>query len=237
MGRDTNISWTKSTMNLAWGCSKVSEGCKNCYMFRLSAKFGRKPDEVAILAKTRDEVARRIAGLNSPVFVNSMSDTFHKDIPDHILDEWFIAMTLADRWVFQILTKRPERMAEYFAHHLAAPNLWVGTSVENSRHVDRIDQVRLVKGAGVKFVSFGPLIGDPGEVNLAGIDWVLIEGESDYAEPRPMDPAWAESLVRQAHAQGVRVWFKQMGGKGGDLAGGELLNGRRIQEWPKGHAF
>ena len=240
MGRDTNIAWTKSTLNLAWGCTKVSQECKNCYMYRLSAQFGQDPTVVRITKagstpKATDAAIRKMHEL---VFVNSMSDTVHKDIPDDVLENWFAAFAAHPEKQFQILTKRPERAAKYFETRVVPDNCWIGTSVGMASAKTRIDELRQIDDC-IRFLSCEPLIEDLGELDLRRINWVIIGGESDPKAPRPMDPAWAERIIAQCKVNGVKVFFKQMGGVGGDGAGGDLINGRRIQEMPDyeaGHA-
>ena len=241
MGKDTNIAWTKSTLNLAWGCTKVTRECTNCYMYRLSERFGKDPLHVQITraGKSPGALETAIRRCHQLVFVNSMSDTFHDDIPDSYLDFWFAMFQSYPSHQFQILTKRPLRAYDYFTKraetredHVGVPdNCWIGTSVGIKEAKERINTLRQIP-TRIRFVSFEPLLEDLGTVDMTGIQWAIIGGESDDAHPRPMEPQWAWSLIEQARVFEVKVFFKQMGGKGGDGAGGDLLNGRRIQEMP-----
>ena len=241
MGKDTNIAWTKSTLNLAWGCSKVTRECTNCYMYRLSERFGKDPYTVNITRSGRSPGALETAirAMKSPMFVNSMSDTFHKDISDHMLDFWFAMFQSYPQKQFQILTKRPERALDYFRRReemredkVGVPaNCWIGVSVGIREAKYRIDILNKID-ARIRFLSCEPLLEDLGDLYLEHIDWLIIGGESDDTDPRPMDPQWAENIVEQCRHWYTKVFFKQMGGKGGDGAGGDLLNGRRIQEMP-----
>lgn len=257
MGRDTNIAWTQSTLNLAWGCTKVSEECRNCYMYRISESVHRNPYEVDILGPHRkpwavdhsvqqigrfgldiinpaymDYVESRIRSVKKGmVFVNSMSDTFHEDIPEEVLKAWFTIFETHPERQFQILTKRPGRARNFFRGRKVPDNCWMGVSVGMASAKSRIDVLREID-AKVRFLSCEPLIEDLGELDLAGIHWVIVGGESDYEHPRPMNPEWAESIRAMCQRERVVFFFKQMGGVGGDGVGGDLLNGIRYQEWP-----
>jgi protein gp37 len=201
-------------------------------MYRLSPRFGRDPYKVnltqaGLLGNVADALIRNYGKF---IFVNSMSDTFHKDISDQTLDMWFNLFKRHPEKVFQILTKRPERAYEYFRARAVPPSCWIGTSVGIRATLPRLDFLRMIDAK--RFVSAEPLVEDLGAVDFTGIHWVIIGGESGET-PRAMRPEWAESLVKQAHEQGCKVWFKQMGGKGGGGAGGDSLNGRKIQEMPE----
>ena len=256
MGRDTNILWTNSTLNLAWGCTKVSEECRNCYMYRMSGSLGRDPYTVEILGPHRkpwnvdpavqqigrfadqnpaylEYIENRIRGLKKGmIFVNSMSDTFHEDIPEEVLKMWFAIFETHPERQFQILTKRPGRARNFFRGRKVPNNCWLGVSVGMAAAKSRIDILREID-ASLRFLSCEPLIEDLGEMNLDGIHWVIVGGESDREKPREMKLEWAESIRRACDAKGVAFFFKQVGGVGGDGAGGDLLNGVRYQEWPR----
>lgn len=233
MGKDTGISWTGSTLNLGWGCNKLGPECDNCYMYRLSWRFGRQPDSPTIFKWAHDveQIEKRINGLNNLIFVNSMSDTFHHKYPFEVLDVWFEAMRRHPEKQFQILTKRPQRAEKYFMTQKVPENCWIGTSVGVKAALSRIKFIQGID-AKIRFVSFEPLLEDLGEVDFKGINWGIIGGESDLSMPRPMKPEWAYSLIKQMRSLGIPVWFKQMGGRGGGGAGGELLYGKKIQELP-----
>lgn len=242
MGEHTGIEWTDSTLNLVIGCKKVSRECLNCYMFRDSKRFGFDPTQIRItkVGDSPEKLTSRIYDLGEKVFVNSWSDTFYHSIPDYQLDMWFGKFELFDgtkgagfpMHQFQILTKRPERAVEYFASRRVPSNCWIGTSIGVKDTLGRMDILRRVE-AKIRFISFEPLLEDLGELDLDGISWVIIGGESDYHNPRPMKIEWAENIIKQAREQNVAVFFKQLGGKGSGGAGGCAINRREIKEFPK----
>jgi protein gp37 len=237
MGDKTSIGWTDSTINLSWGCTKVSSGCKNCYMFRLSERFGKDPEKVVIIVDTYDKFKKKLKGTGKRVFINSMSDTFHETISDEQINEWFTWMFAHPEHQFQILTKRIRRMLEFFKHHDCPANCWLGTSVENvyTAHT-RIPILQDINsGCRVRFVSFEPLLEDPtidGHINLENIQWIIVGGESDYHHPREMNPYWAWRLKLLCEEYDIPFFFKQQGGKGGDNAGGCILLEKEYKEFP-----
>lgn len=233
MGKLTSIAWTESTLNLAWGCSKVSAGCKNCYMFRLSKQFGRNPEKVQLMDLKNAE--KKIRTLGKLVFVNSMSDTFHESIQDEVIEDWMDLFTCHADHQFQILTKRIGRVRNFIKDWGVLPqNVWLGTSVEDRWHTHRIKTLQSIKHEGIKFISFEPLLSFMGKLDLQGIQWAIVGGESGTKaeNPRPMNPEWANDIMDQCTEQGVAFFFKQHGGIGGDGAGGDLLNGYRYHEMP-----
>ena len=240
MGQFTNIAWTDSTLNTAWGCTKVSAGCQNCYMFRLSERFGRVPDVVTILRNGSDTkvLQKTIDGLGKRIFVNSMSDTFHESIPFDTIAEWFKVFSANRNHQFQILTKRTNRAKNFAAEwkragHEWPENIWLGTSVEDQGHVFRIKTLRETVGPKIKFISFEPLLGPISELDLTGIQWAIVGGESGpSSEHRPMNPAWANYIRHVCQQQNVAFFFKQMGGRGGDGAGGDMLYGSQYKHFP-----
>jgi protein gp37 len=164
-------------------------------------------------------------------FVNSMSDLFHPQVPDWFIDEVFATMRAAKWHIFQVLTKRPERLAAYIGRKKVPDHIWLGTSVENKRHgVPRIDHLRKVR-AKVRFLSVEPLLEDIGRIDLNGITWVIVGGESGFGA-RPMKPEWARSVREQCLAAGVAFFFKQWGAHGPDgmrrskKANGRMFDGR-----------
>lgn len=239
MGKDTSIAWTDSTLNLAWGCTKVSAGCENCYMFRLSKQFGRNPETVTILKSGKDlgYMSKNIAGLGERIFVNSMSDTFHESIELSLVAKWFKLFAAFDNKQFQVLTKRINRARAFskgIRHDGGWPtNVWLGTSVEDESHLFRIKTLQITEGPKIKFVSFEPLLGPIPKPDLEGIDWIIIGGESGD-NPRPMQAGWAEDLIDYTRINYPKcaIFFKQLGGRGRDGAGGSVLNGKTIQELP-----
>ena len=170
------------------------------------------------------------------IFVNSMSDLFHEKSTFEFTGKCFSTMILADHHDYQILTKRPKRMAEfselffkYFGHKI--PNfMWMGTSIENNNYISRINDLRKVK-CHTRFISFEPLLGSVGKVNLRGIDWAIIGGESG-PHYRPVEKIWIEEIIKQCQDQGVAVFFKQWGGFR-PKSGGRTINSRKYGEYPK----
>ncbi len=243
----TGISWTDYTWNPVSGCSKVSPGCQNCYAEALAHRWGRSFDVTLHPQKLKD--VRKIPS-GSKVFVNSMSDLFHENVPFPFI--WNVMKAIASRpdVIFQILTKRPERIVKYYSYMVnvtgveyggvhptfAIPNnVWLGVSVEMALYKKRIGILAALNQnsihSGHTFVSFEPLLGDIGEVDLSGISWSIIGGESG-PHHRPMNIEWARNLVRQAKEQGVAVWMKQLGGirPGGNLE--DFPEDLRIREFP-----
>jgi protein gp37 len=179
----------------------------------------------------------RLDRLGERIFINAFSDTFHKDIPDVEIERWLDAFARLPDHQFQVLTKRTERMAKFFETHSCPENVWLGVSVENQDYLWRIDCLRRVNGCNVKFISFEPLLGPIEKPDLTGINWIIIGGESDYKKPRPMEPEWVQGLINytKVNYPDCAVFFKQMGGIGGDGAGGDVLNGRTYKELPAWH--
>ncbi len=242
----TGISWTDLTWNPVSGCSKVSPGCQNCYAEAWSHRWGRSFD-VTLHPEKLKEVRKIPSG--SKVFVNSMSDLFHEKVPFEFTEQVMDAIESRPDVIFQILTKRPERLQSFIHYHgytvrggdhqydyFLPPNVWIGVSVEMRHYLQRIDFIYYLKYdsqvlRNTTFVSFEPLLGDIGTVNLSGIDWTIIGGESG-PHHRPMKIEWARNLVRQAKDQGVAVWMKQLGGlrPGGELE--DFPEDLRIREFP-----
>lgn len=230
----TSIEWTEATWNPTTGCDKISAGCKNCYaavMARRLEAMGQKK------YKNGFKLTLHPDSLNDPykwkkpqmVFVNSMSDLFHKDVPLHFIQRVFEVMNKTPQHTYQVLTKRSERLAELSPFLNWTPNIWMGVSVEDSRVVNRIDDLRKCD-AKIKFLSCEPLIGSLPNLNLDGIDWVIVGGESSF-KARPMEKEWVEDVQIQCEGAGVAFFFKQWGGKNKKLAG-RLLNGKTYSEMP-----
>lgn len=226
MGDKTGIEWTEATWNPVTGCSKVSQGCKNCYAKhqawpRLAASpqtvyFGRKFEDVQCHPERLDQPLRWTRPRR--IFVNSMSDLFHEDVPDDFIDRVFAVMAMAERHQFQVLTKRPERMKEYLAGYsdrvktmpftMPLPNVWLGVSVEDQATADERIPLLLQTPAAVRWVSAEPLLGSI--IMFKGIDWLVVGGESG-TNARPMRPAWARDLRDQCNIEGIPFLFKQWG--------------------------
>jgi protein gp37 len=243
MAAPSKIEWTDHTWNPVTGCTKISPGCKHCYaetlakrLQRMGAKGYENGFSITLLPDRLDAPRRR----RKPTvwFVNSMSDVFHPEIPFEFIDRIFDTITATPHHRYQILTKRPERMEEYFEHRPAPSNAWLGTSVEDRRYgVPRIDILRRVKSQ-VRFLSVEPLLEDVGILDLTGISWVIVGGESG-PRARPMKPEWARSLRDQCEAAGVAFFFKQWGSHGDDgirrvkSANGRELDGRVYNHMPR----
>ena len=238
----TGISWTDFTWNPVSGCNKVSPGCQNCYAEAWSKRWKRSFDVTLHPEKLR-QVNKLPSG--SKVFVNSMSDLFHEKVPFSFIRDVIDAIKSRPDVIFQVLTKRPERIWDFLHHYWTdyqnaywlPSNLWLGVSVEMRQYVKRIDELHDLRNLSAQlslspaFISFEPLIGDIGEVNLRGIDWIIIGGESG-PHYRPMNIEWARNLIRQAKEQGVAVWMKQLGGlrPGGDIE--DFPEDLRLREFP-----
>lgn len=235
MGDGSAIEWTDATWNPTTGCSKVSPGCKNCYAealanrlkrmgnpkYKNGFKFTVHPDALDLPLKWTEP---------RKIFVNSMSDLFHESMPEYYLDMCFSVMKMADWHIYQILTKRPERMLAYTQKHGdVPPHIWLGTSVEMSLYKRRIDILRKVP-AKTRFISFEPLIGPVGSINLSGISWAIVGGESG-PHHRPIQSEWVREIRKQCKRQKVAFFFKQWGGITHN-AGGRLLDGREWNEYP-----
>ena len=238
----TGISWTDYTWNPVSGCTKISEGCKFCYAEALSHRWGSSFDVVLHPEKLK-EIKNVPSG--SKVFVNSMSDLFHPEVPTEFINRVLGAIRSRPDVIFQILTKRPEEIHLRMADLVRIPdNVWLGVSVEMGMYAGRIDEIvstgwkygEYEGHHGVKFVSFEPLLGDIGRIKFHfslnnPISWIIIGGESG-PHHRPMKIEWARNLIRQAKNQGVAVWMKQLGGlhPGGELD--SFPEDLRIREFP-----
>lgn len=223
--RKTKIEWTGSTWNPVTGCTKISSGCKNCYAERMAKRL-----QAMGQANYRSgfELARHEHVLELPlkwkkpqtVFVNSMSDLFHRKVPKTFIKKVFDVMNRAPIHTFQVLTKRADRLAELSDELTWGKNIWMGVSIENDKYKDRIDCLRYTE-ANVKFISFEPLIGAVGKVNLKNIDWAIVGGESGPGA-RYMDPEWVTDLRDKCIKQKVPFFFKQWGGTNKKKTGREL---------------
>jgi protein gp37 len=238
MATRSRIEWTEHTWNPITGCSNVSPGCKHCYarIFAERLKAMGAPGYVDGFAVTlqpdrlREPLKRKIPTL---YFVNSMSDLFHEQVPFNYIDRVLAIIDLASQHQFQILTKRANRMAEYFATRPVPLNAWLGVSVENRKHgVPRIAPLVKIE-ARIRFLSVEPLIDDPGKLPLQGIHWVIVGGESGRGA-RPMKPEWVRKIRDQCLDAGVPFFFKQWGAWGPDgIKRSKKANARSIdsQQW------
>lgn len=239
---ESSIEWTEHTWNPVTGCTKVSPGCKHCYaetMARRLKAMGapgyENGFELTLHPERLEQPLRRKAP--TTYFVNSMSDLFHEGVPDRFVERVLDVCRQTPQHTYQVLTKRAERLPEFFAARKCPPNVWLGVSVEDRKYgVPRIAHLRRVR-AEVRFLSVEPLLEDVGKLNLRGIHWVIVGGESG-AKARPMEASWAENVRTQAVAQGVAFFFKQWGAWGADgvrrdkKRNGRELSGRRWDEFP-----
>jgi protein gp37 len=239
MASTTQIEWTDATWNPATGCSKITRGCDFCYAERFSERFRGVPGhpfENGFDLTLRPERLQHPLHWRKPrrVFVNSMSDLFHKEIPSSFIDSVFATMEKANWHTFQVLTKRSSLMARYlrerYGERFAPPHIWLGVSVEDAKNAVRLKHLQIAQAA-VKFVSFEPLLGPVGTIDLTGIDWAIVGGESGPGA-RPMAEEWATDIRDQCRAFKVAFFFKQWGGIR-PKSGGRLLGGREWNQYPR----
>jgi protein gp37 len=234
MGAGSAIEWTESTWNPVTGCSKISAGCKHCYAETMARRLKAmgQPNYVNGFELTLQphmlELPLRWKRPQT-IFVNSMSDLFHDDVPLQYIEAVFAVMKQAHWHRFQVLTKRAERLRELSAALEWRPNIWMGVSVESEKFMYRIDELRLTQ-AHVKFLSLEPLLGPLPGMNLEGIHWAIVGGESGLAA-RPLDPSWVFDIRDQCLRAQVPFFFKQWGGRNKKKAG-RLLEGRTWDEMP-----
>jgi protein gp37 len=230
----TGIEWTDATWNPVTGCTKISPGCKNCYAERLAARLhamGNPRYRNGFTVTLHLDLLTLPLRWRQPrrIFVNSMSDLFHEAVPEDFIRQVFEVMARADWHVFQILTKRSERLASLAPRLTWAPNIWQGVSVESARYVSRIDDLRTVPAA-VRFLSIEPLLGPIPSLPLGDIDWVIVGGESGPSR-RPATPSWVREIRDQCVRAEVPFFFKQWGGRT-PKSGGRVLDGRMWDEMP-----
>lgn len=231
----TKIEWTESTWNPVTGCTKISDGCVNCYACKMANRLRLMGNEKYT---NGFELTMHEGCLEDPlkwkkpslIFVNSMSDLFHEDIPFSFIESVFDVMNRASWHTFQVLTKRADRLAELAGRLNWTENIWQGVTVENERYLDRIEALRTVP-AKIRFISFEPLLGEIQNVNLQGIDWAIIGGESG-PKARAMRPEWIYPLKRECERQQVLFYFKQWGGTNKKKSGRVLL-GQTWDEMPE----
>jgi protein gp37 len=234
MANRSAIEWTESTWNPITGCNKVSPGCKHCYAERMALRLQAmgQPNYANGFKLTMHDHALEIPlhwKTPQTIFVNSMSDLFHKDVPLEFIQRVFAVMHQANWHRFQVLTKRSERLLELAPQLTWTSNIWMGVSVENADYTYRIDHLRQT-GAQIKFLSLEPLLGALSNINLEGIDWVIAGGESGPGA-RPMNPSWVTEIRDQCLAAEVPFFFKQWGGTN-KKKNGRLLEGRTWDEMP-----
>jgi protein gp37 len=234
MATGSSIEWTESTWNPVTGCTKISAGCKHCYAERMAHRLqamGQANYRNGFKLTCHHDVLGHPMKWRKPqmIFVNSMSDLFHKDVSAAFIGDVFFTMNETPWHTYQILTKRSGRLAQLAAKYKWSPNIWMGVTVENAEHVGRIDDLRLVPAA-VRFLSLEPLLGPIPNLNLAGIGWVIVGGESGPGA-RPMDSAWVSDIRDQCLAANVPFFFKQWGGVQKKKAG-RVLDRRTWDQMP-----
>jgi len=234
MSTKSSIEWTETTWNPVTGCTKISHGCKFCYADRMARRL-----QAMGLEKYRNGFAVTIhpSALKDPltwkkprlVFVNSMSDLFHEDVPLSFIQSVFKTMNEASQHTFQVLTKRPSRVLEIENNLDWSPNIWLGTSIESQRWQFRLQELNKIN-AEVKFLSLEPLIGPLPDIPVKGIDWVIVGGESGPGA-RPMEPDWVREIRDVCLQEEVPFFFKQWGGVFKKRAG-RILDGRTWNQMP-----
>lgn len=244
MADNTNISWTDHTHNEWWGCSSTAgAGCDHCYAAVMDKRTGGSFFGIGTTPRLTKEQNRNkpyrwnreaeAAGLRSKVFCGSMMDFFDKNAPSGAREPLWKKIKTTASLDWQVLTKRPGNILKMLPADWGNgyENVWMGVTVENSRSgLRRLEQLRNIP-ARVRFLSVEPLLEDLGEIDLTGIHWVIVGGESGQGF-RPMEQAWADRIIAQCREQGVSVFFKQWGGLADD-AGGCLIHGGEIKEWPR----
>lgn len=244
MSSVSKIEWTEQTWNPTTGCDKVSAGCKHCYAEvmakRLQAMHTPGYDngfKLSLMPERLEQPLKRKKP--TTFFVNSMSDLFHQAISDEYLEQVFAVIRQTPQHRYQILTKRAERLVDYFGKNPIPENIWLGVTVENIKEgLPRIAFLRQVPSK-IRFLSIEPLLEDLGTIDFSDIHWVIVGGESG-AKARKMEPAWVENIKSQCEAQGVSFFFKQWGTWGADgtksnkKKNGRLLQGQTWDQMPKG---
>jgi protein gp37 len=234
MAQGSSIEWTEATWNPITGCSKISPGCKHCYAERMAERLqamGQPNYRNGFALTLQPQMLELPLQWKKPkaIFVNSMSDLFHRDVPLEYIQRVFAVMRRAHWHQFQVLTKRADRLIELSPEIDWPKNVWMGVSVENEYHVDRIDDLRTT-GAAVKFISLEPLLGPLKKLKLQGIDWVIVGGESGPGA-RPMDAEWVTDILDQCVDAVVPFFFKQWGGPN-KMRTGRVLRGRTWDQMP-----
>jgi protein gp37 len=234
MAQSSGIEWTESTWNPVTGCTKISPGCKYCYAERMAERLqamGQENYRNGFELTLQQHMLELPLRWKKPqtIFVNSMSDLFHKDVPLDYIQRVFDVMHRASWHRFQVLTKRSERLAALDGKLRWTPNIWMGVSVESQKYRSRIVDLRST-GAMIKFLSLEPLLGPLEDLQLKGIDWMIVGGESGPIA-RPMNPDWARDLRDQCRRAKIPFFFKQWGGRNKKQAG-RVLDGRTWDEMP-----
>ena len=234
MAQNSTIEWTEATWNPVTGCTKVSPGCKFCYAERMALRLkamGQPRYRDGFNVTLQDDLVELPLKWRQPrtIFVNSMSDLFHRDIPTEFIQRCFETMRKANQHTFQVLTKRPERVVELAADLPWPSNVWMGTSVENADYVWRIHELQQVPAA-VRFLSVEPLLGPIRRLPVSKIHWVIVGGESGPGA-REMKPEWVQQIRDRCQRYEVPFFFKQWGGVKKSQTG-RILDGRTWDEYP-----
>ena len=237
MSFQSRIEWTESTWNPVTGCTKVSAGCQNCYAERMAKRLkamGNPNYQNGFECTVHPHMLNKPITWKKPqmIFVNSMSDLFHEKVPDGFIQSVFQTMNHASHHVFQVLTKRDARLLNLAPKLNWSSNIWLGVSVESDQYVSRIDNLRPIPAA-IKFLSIEPLISPTGALDLTGIDWVIVGGESGPGA-RPIEADWVRFIRDQCLKSNTPFFFKQWGGTNKKKAG-RLLDGRTWDQMP--HAY
>lgn len=234
MSDHSPIEWTDATWNPMRGCTKISPGCAHCYAETFAERFRGVPGhpfeqgfDLRLVPEALDLPLRWKK--SRLIFVNSMSDLFHEGVPDSYIEKVFAVMRQAKQHRFQVLTKRAERLESFTLRHAPSTNVWLGVSVENADYTWRIDHLRRASG-DVRFLSIEPLLGRIPDLDVRGIDWVIVGGESGRRS-RPMNAAWVREIRDRCQWAGVPFFFKQWGGFQKKKNGREL-DGRTWDEMP-----
>jgi protein gp37 len=239
MSTSSKIEWTETTWNPVTGCTKISEGCRNCYAERLAGRLklmGLDHYTNGFQLTTHEDALEQPFKWKRPqvIFVNSMSDLFHKDVPKDFIQRVFTVMAECPQHTFQVLTKRSERLRELAPTLQWPSNVWMGVSVENSDTIQRIIDLQQVPAA-IRFISFEPLIGPINTFPVTGIGWAIVGGESG-PHARSLNPDWVEPIFETCQDYCIPFFFKQWGGTNKKKTG-RLLHGRVYNERPELHSI
>jgi protein gp37 len=234
MAQATKIEWTEVTWNPVTGCSKISEGCRHCYAERMAARLramGQPRYRNGFRVTLQPDVVELPVKWKKPrvVFVNSMGDLFHGKVPLDYIALVFRTMARSPQHIFQVLTKRAGRAAMLSSHLPWPRNVWLGVTVESARYLDRLEYLKMIPAA-VRFISFEPLLGEIPCLELGGIDWVIVGGESGPGA-RPIDIKWVRDIRDRSVSEGVPFFFKQWGGVRKKKRG-RILDGKKWNEMP-----
>lgn len=235
MANNSKIEWTEATWNPCTGCTKISSGCKNCYAERMAIRLknmGQKKYKNGFKVATHKDSLDIPLSWTEPkkIFVNSMSDLFHVEIPEKFILDVFEIMSKANWHQFQVLTKRPERALKLNKKLKWESNIWFGATIESQDYLHRLNYLKKTS-AKIKFLSLEPLLSAINKINLDGIDWVIVGGESG-PNSRPIKEEWVLNIRDQCKEQGIPFFFKQWGGWNKKL-NGRLLEGKTYEELPE----